>query len=580
VFSEGKDLPGNILLEQALKAKLQLQTTNTDEFYTEHMDSSHFSDEAHYRIFKDYLSAKYKGAEPNLVIVAMARDYALTEKLPPEVFGAIPTIFMTSSELEVPNSLRRRDVYGVVQRVDVEGTLSLIRQLQPDRRKIVVLGGQSASDVMTLERIKGAANYFPNVQFEYWTNRPIEEIPAQMAGLGSDAVLLISSIFEDVNGRPVYMSRAAQFLAPESKVPIYTFSIGAMGNGIVGGAMINPARMADEVARMALLARDVKPRRPPVLISTNSVAIVDWRALERWKIDTRRVPSSAEVRFRPVSIWEEHRVLISAIALVIVAQALTIAALVAQRAQRRRAETELLQQRTEMAHVTRVSTMGQLASALAHEINQPLGAILRNTEAAEIFLKSDAPDLAELRAILLDIRKDDQRAGEVIDRMRGLLKRRNLELSAVDLNELVAETVDLTRPDAKARQIRMEFTRATGLAPIRADRVHLQQVLINLILNGMDAMKDCANGERFLSVAVRATEADAIEVSVTDAGSGIPEDKLGRVFEPFFTTKPAGMGMGLAISRTIVEAHGRKIRARNNPTKGATLTCILPLARN
>jgi signal transduction histidine kinase len=221
--------------------------------------------------------------------------------------------------------------------------------------------------------------------------------------------------------------------------------------------------------------------------------------------------------------------------------------------------------------------MGHLASALAHEINQPLGAILRNAEAAELFLQREKPDLDELRAIVSDIRKDDQRAGGVIDRMRSLLQRRSLESSPLDVRELLEETVAIARPDARARSVRLSLELPARLPAVRGDRVHLQQVLLNLILNAMDAMAAGDNGER--SVVVRATELQdgEVEVQVRDFGTGVPADKIGRVFEPFFTTKPTGMGMGLAISRTIIEAHGGTIRVENNPNnRGATFIFTLP----
>jgi PAS domain S-box-containing protein len=239
------------------------------------------------------------------------------------------------------------------------------------------------------------------------------------------------------------------------------------------------------------------------------------------------------------------------------------------------AEMEIRQQREELAHVTRVSTLGQLTSAITHELNQPLGAILRNAEAAEMFLQSDQPDLNEVRAILADIRKDDQRAGNVIARMRSLLKRRSLVADPLDVREVVEDTVALVRPDLLTRQVKLTLEIPEHVPMLLGDRVHLQQVLLNLILNGMDAMSTIPGEERELKVRISKDIAH-LEVSVSDCGTGLPPSESGRLFEAFYTTKPNGMGMGLAISRTIIEAHGGKIRAENNPGKGATFTLSLP----
>jgi len=262
----------------------------------------------------------------------------------------------------------------------------------------------------------------------------------------------------------------------------------------------------------------------------------------------------------------------------LVVQAMTIAALLVQQRLRRQAEMEIQRQRTELAHVARVSMMGQLASALTHELNQPLGAILRNAEAAEIFLQSDQPNLEEIRQILTDIRRDDKRAGNVIDRMRSLFKRRSLVPGRLDLRDLLEDTAAMLQPDAAARQTKLKLEMPPELPPAQGDRVHVQQVLLNLILNGMDAMNSIPSARRTLAVRAAETKNGNLQVSVSDRGTGIAPDAAVHIFEPFFTTKSTGMGMGLAISRTIIEAHGGDIWMRSSAMDGTTFTFILPPA--
>jgi two-component system, LuxR family, sensor kinase FixL len=245
--------------------------------------------------------------------------------------------------------------------------------------------------------------------------------------------------------------------------------------------------------------------------------------------------------------------------------------------ERKQAEQEKEQKRNELAYVARVSTMNQLASSLAHELNQPLGAIMRNAEAGELFLQDPSPDLDEIRAILADIRRDDQRAGAVIDRMRSQLKRREVEHNLLDLTLLAAEVIALVCPEADARKVRIVLNPVSSLPEVRGDRVQLQQVLLNLLINAMDAMNDSAPDDRRITVLVQAVDTQ-VEVAVSDAGHGIAADMLSHVFEPFFSTKPNGLGMGLAISRTIIEAHRGSIRAKNNEAGGATFTITLPAA--
>jgi signal transduction histidine kinase len=244
----------------------------------------------------------------------------------------------------------------------------------------------------------------------------------------------------------------------------------------------------------------------------------------------------------------------------------------------REREVETHRQRIELAHAGRVSTMGQLATALAHEINQPLGAILQNAEAAELILAQRPLDEGEIRAILSDIRRDDERAGAVISRMRSMLKRHELELEALPVAQLLDETLMLTRSEMRTRGVTLELELPPHLPPVRGDRVHLQQVLLNLLVNGAEAMAVLAPGERRLEVRARLIDEHTVEIAVSDSGHGIRDQDLARMFEPFFTTKPEGMGMGLAISRTIVESHGGRIWAENNPDGGTTFRFTLEAA--
>jgi signal transduction histidine kinase len=577
LFSQTRDLAGSILLEQAVRQEMLEHGTNRIEFLTENLDAIHFSDQAHFRLFQDYLGKKYAGQKLDLILAFSSRDYRLAGELPDALFPAVPVVFVAVNEMEVPEAISKFGVTGIVQRFNLRGTLGLIMRLQPDTRRVVVIGGTSESDRATLGRIQEAAQSLEGIIFEFWTNRPVAEMPAAVKTLPKDTVIMLGTVQTDVAGQHFVMSQLAEMLAPSASVPVYVLGGSSIGSGALGGVVVDPEDLGTRTGQLALrVLGGANPEKVPIEVATKGTTMLDWRALRRWGIKGSRVPADALVRFRPESLWDEHRDLILILLAVFLAQAGTIGGLLAQRARRRRAEAEIINQRAELAHATRVSTMGQLASALTHELNQPLGAILRNAEAAEIFLQNEKPDLDELRAILADIRKDDQRAGSVIDRMRSLFKRRSLELKPLDLGELLTETVLLVRSDARTRQVNLVLQLPEKLPPVRGDRVHLQQVLLNLILNGMDAMSGVTGNGRQLTVRTIAAEDGSVEVAVSDNGAGIPADKVEHLFEPFFTTKPNGMGMGLAISQTIIGAHGGKIWGGNNALCGAIFKFTLP----
>jgi C4-dicarboxylate-specific signal transduction histidine kinase len=246
---------------------------------------------------------------------------------------------------------------------------------------------------------------------------------------------------------------------------------------------------------------------------------------------------------------------------------------------RRRAEMEGQRLREDLAHIGRVSTVGELTASLAHELNQPLTAILANAQAVRRILDAGQPDLIEVRAIVDDIVDDDKRASDVIGRLRSLLKKGALERSSLDMSELVGQVARLVAADAVLRGVVIELELARDLPPVAADRVQLQQVVMNLILNGLDAMRDSAVGGRILLLRTAREGEGSVAVTVEDSGAGIASTELGQVFDAFYTTKANGLGMGLAIVKSIVEAHGGRVEARNNPTGGATFSFALPIGQ-
>ena len=244
--------------------------------------------------------------------------------------------------------------------------------------------------------------------------------------------------------------------------------------------------------------------------------------------------------------------------------------------ERKRTELEVVQQRAELAHIARVSMMGELAASLAHELNQPLTAILSNAQAAQRFLAANPADLYDVREILKDIVQDNNRAGEVIRRLRAMVRKEELEFVPLELASVIRDVVQLVHSDAILRNSRVALQAAPDFPAVRGDRVQLQQVVLNLLLNAFDAMKDCPMQDREVTVHGELDGANAIRVAVSDRGIGLSSEKLDKIFHPFYTTKREGLGMGLSISRSIIEAHGGRLWAENNPDRGATFYFTLP----
>jgi signal transduction histidine kinase len=242
----------------------------------------------------------------------------------------------------------------------------------------------------------------------------------------------------------------------------------------------------------------------------------------------------------------------------------------------RESEVQLHQQRKELAHLSRVTMLGELSGSMAHELNQPLTAILSNAQAAQRFLARDDADLNEVRDILQDIVEQDQRAGEIIRRLRLLLKKGVVQQLPLDLNDVVQEVLKLIRSDLVNQSIAVQTVLAPDLPPVKGDRVQLQQVLLNLVMNACDAMTGNPSAERRLTVRTERCADGSVRVSVSDCGTGVAPEKLDQIFEPFYSTKPHGLGLGLSVCRTIIGAHGGKLWAVNDPARGAVFYFTIP----
>jgi signal transduction histidine kinase len=580
IISTGSRLsPGFALVDQGVLEALGKIPSVRVETYAENLDILRFPTERFQRIFKEYLTEKYAEQPPNLIIFVFVGNLGIAGELLQQLFPGTPVIVAGFTEEEVPLEQFGSLVSGIAQRVDPRGTLELIFRLQPEIRRIVVIGGTAAVDRSVLDRVKEAARGFAGrVEFAFWENRSMAELRQAVAALPPQTAILVSRMFRDGAGQAVISTQVGQSIAQWANVPVYVMTDLALGTGAVGGTVGSIeafGKRAGELARLILTG--TAPASLPFEIRTNSLPMFDWRALKRWGISESRLPPNSIVRFRQPSVWEQYRWYILGALFIFALQGAMIGSLLLQRTRRRRVELELQRNREELAHVARLSTAGELTASVAHELNQPLGAILSNAEAAEMFLKADPPALDEVRDILADIRKDDQRASEVIRRMRSLLRKQELAPRSIEINEAVEEVLKLLSIDASARKVAMKFEKTADLPRVCCDPVHFQQVVLNLVLNGMEAMAGIPEGKRQVVLRTGRGDNGTVKVAVADSGHGIPVDRLPRLFEPFFTTKKEGMGMGLSIARTIVEAHHGKIWVENNSETGATFCFTVPV---
>jgi signal transduction histidine kinase len=301
-----------------------------------------------------------------------------------------------------------------------------------------------------------------------------------------------------------------------------------------------------------------------------------WSALACW------APVAC---FASVAVFSEatagtHEYVQYFIGVLLLVQAALIVGLCIQARLRREAECNAQRLHSDMTHAARLALAGELTATIAHEVTQPLSAILSNVETAELLLADPQNNAAAIAEILADIKRDDLRAHEIIKRLRTLLRKRELTFERMDINGMIENAVALVRPETVQRGVALTLTLDGGLPHLEVDPVHLQQVLLNLFMNGMDAMRDVPPTRRQLDIQSRRHDAGSVEIVVTDSGHGMTDEQLTRAFESFFTTKEGGMGLGLSIARSIVRSHGGSIGIEQRQSGGTIFRITLPVRRS
>lgn len=524
------------------------------------------------------LKKKHSARPPHIVVAFTSNGLAFAERHHAELWPTATLIFMGVNERELAAVRGTHAATGVVVTRQNAKTIELGLRLLPKTRRVVLVGGASAWDRETMAFARAdMARFAGRVEIEYLENMPFADILKRMGELREGTLLFPISMFRDSLGQSFTPADAFAKLAEAAPVPNLSVVNARMGDKLLGGHVIRYAdqgREAGQLVHDILAGRDA--RSLPVRVP-DSGCVVDWRELGRWSIPMSRVPQDCEVRFREFTFWEQNWGKVLAVSAIILFQALLISILILQHRQRRRAERETQSQRSQLAHAARLATVGELTASIAHEINQPLGAILSNADAAEILLESPNPDLVEVRQILADIRRDDERASAVIQRLRALLARHELDSRRLDPNAVVREAMALISQEADRRGTRLVEDLASSVPAVQGDRVHLVQVLIVLLINAIDSMDEILPHRREIVVSTGVEDA-MVEIAVRDAGPGIPAADFSRLFDSFFTTKAKGMGLGLSIARTIVEAHGGRIWAENTTGGGAMFRFRLAVA--
>ncbi|WP_164016853.1 sensor histidine kinase [Pyxidicoccus trucidator] len=594
---EDTALPAMAMLVSSLRSSLWESWGGPVTVDVESLDLGWASGSEYKRALRSWYRVKYRERRPDALVTFRTDAIRVSLELRQELWPDIPVVALSEEKWLWEQSPRPERVVGQWLHYNMLATAELALQLMPGTRRLALVNGSSsweqAQQKQFLQELQPLLAR-RGLELIDLSGLPLAEMLERVGTLPADTAVLTFTFMSDSTGRPFVPREVARMLLAASNRPCFTVHDTVLGMGFVGGVLINYEAVGRQLgmltARM-LRGEQVGFSTPLEPAPVDSVT-VDARALQRWGIARDKVPPGVRIAFEEPSFWERYRWYVLGALTIIALQALMTGVLVVERRRRIRAQAELNERhrleklselearRTleQLAHVGRVAALGEMAASLAHELNQPLAAILTNAQAARRLLDATPAELGEVREALGDIISDDKRAGEVIRRMRTLLKKGEPQYEFHSLNELVREMARMVVNDMLLRGADLHLVLTPSLPAVRGDGIQLQQVVLNLLVNALDAMADVPAGQRQVWVRTTSTGQEQVELSVQDSGGGIEPSRLPLIFEPFYSTKEQGLGMGLSISRSIVEAHGGQLQAESPPGQGALLRCLLPAA--
>jgi len=565
-----QDYPTAAPVNKAIRDALTANATVPIEYFIEYLESDRFPDVAADTL-AETIRRKYADRHIDLVMAVAdpALQFALDRRS--KLFPDAPIVF---SGVGVPSEAVRREGAGLtaVMRAAAYGeTLNLALALHPSTEQVFVVA--NPRDAATAESMRASiAQFAQRTKITFLRRSSVGDLMARVKGLPPRSLVLFLANMPDETSNLIDTD-VVGLLAQSSSVPIYVANERFVGSGAVGGVMRGIRQTATRMGEMGRRILEGERAADIPIEDAPLTTIVDARQLERWGIAESQLPPASIVQFRAPSLWRDYRTAVLWATSAVLLQFALILGLLYERRARRRAEFESRAHMAVATHVGRQLAMGELSASMAHELNQPLNAILHNAEVAEKLLNRGALD--DLEEILRDIRSEDTRAAEIIRRQRAMLQKHELEQRQLDVNTIVRESLAIVAHDAEIRHVRIETDLSTALCPVNGDQILLQQVVLNLVLNAMDAMARTPVARR--RVWVRTAKArELVEIAVRDSGDGIAPEVAPRLFEPFVTTKTTGMGIGLTIVQGIVSTHGGAIEARNNADGGATFRVTLP----
>ncbi|MEO8507602.1 MAG: ATP-binding protein [Betaproteobacteria bacterium] len=579
LFSNSRLVPGNVEVDRGLRDAFRDAQPLPIHLFSEFLDSPEFGGEAHEQAVIAYLRAKYAGRAPDIMVAFSDASFEFLARHRGAPFPGVPLVYASVSPTVLQRYALPKDVVGVSVEYDFGGTIEQALRWHPNAQRLVIVTGTSSRDRGWEARLRREVPSLAGTRrVEFWAGLPTAALVQQLADLDAHTVVFTPGYYADGSGAMSSPGETIKHIARASAAPVYGPLDTFIGTGVVGGRMPSFEGIGRQAGRIVKQILAGEQTAAPATVAVAPIALhVDWRQVQRFGIKEADIPADAVIHYRAPTFWEQYRLVAIIATSLILLQAGLIAALLLERRRRQTAEVAAQKHRIELAHASRLAVAGELTASIAHEINQPLGAMQASADAADLLLQSDVECRSDLRRIVTRIRRDSVRASDVISRLRSLLARHAPERHPFDLGVAIDEVATMMSAEARRRSVALDVRIDSPLPPVAGDRTQIQQVLINLVLNAMDAVADLETDRRVVEIAVERLDG-RIHVAVRDRGKGIAPQDVTKVFDSFYSTKSSGMGLGLSIARTIVEAHEGRIFAESAVDAGATFWFDLPVS--
>ena len=525
----------------------------------------------------DYIRSTFADRpKPDLILTSAGPAAVFARTYRRQLFPDTPLLFAAVDERFLRGAPMGEKESAVAVVNDFPRVVDDILHLLPRTKQVFVVTGSGPVGRFWRRELDDQFQRFrQRLTFVWSDNLSFPEILRRCSTLPQDSAILYISFGADAQGGAYADERVLADLHASANAPMFASHTPLLGRGIVGGRLMSIEDLSSTTADMATRILNAAPLGsigvPP---PPSFQPLFDWRELQRWGIAESLLPAGSVVLYRRPTLWQEHKLTVLGSIGALIIQSLLIVGLLYQRRARQQAESDSRRNLALAADASRRQTMSALTTSIAHELGQPLSSMIHNAEALQALIDADRAPSHTMREILTDIRTQSVQAAQIIERHRAMLRSHQLNKKPIDVHAVVHDSLALVAHDLKTREIETTVDLSSGPCVTSGDPVLLQQVLVNLMMNAIDAMAETPKARRCLTITTAVRAAD-VELSVRDSGTGLPPHFDGTLFTPFVTTKPHGLGVGLTIARTIVDAHGGTIAARNNPEGGATVTILL-----